>query len=121
MQATEIVSLANLGKGAAVERFDDMLTQVLENVMDPNTNPTAKREVTLRVILQPNKDRSFCEVSVSCSGKLAPPINVQTNIFVGRDGKRVLATEHNPQQLNLELHSSAPAPNVTKFPKGEEK
>lgn len=47
MSEREIVSLENIGRGAALERFDVELQKVLENVLDPNTKPTATRKVTL--------------------------------------------------------------------------
>ena len=39
----ETVSLSNLGGGAAVEKFNDELVEVLRNIQDPNTSPTTAK------------------------------------------------------------------------------
>jgi len=54
----ETVSLDNLGGGAAVEKFNDELVEVLRNIQDPNTSPTAMREIKLTVSLKPAEDRA---------------------------------------------------------------
>jgi len=53
----QVVSLASLCKGAAIERFDDELKKVLENMMDVNTG-VGPREIVLKVRLKPNDDRT---------------------------------------------------------------
>jgi len=93
----EIVSLENLGRGAAVEKFDDCLQQVLENILDPNTGASA-RAVTLKVTIKPNENRTLCSVSIACDPKLVFPKPFVTEMFVGSDGGKVIATEHNPKQ-----------------------
>ena len=44
----EKLTLSNLGNGAAVELFGIELRRVLKDVMDPNTDPKAVREITLK-------------------------------------------------------------------------
>lgn len=102
IQEEDVVSLLNLGRGAAIERFDDELQRVLNNIVDPNTTEQV-REVNLKVKIKPNGDRDFCTVDVLCSSKLAPSEPFQTRMFVGRTNKGAVATEHNPQQLQLEM------------------
>lgn len=98
----DVVSLLNLGRGAAIERFDDELKRVLDNIIDLNTTEQV-REINLKVKIKPNGDRDFCMVDVTCSSKIAPSEPFQTHMFVGRTGKGAVATEHNPQQLQLEI------------------
>ncbi len=115
MEKTELVSLGTLARGACIERFDDAFARILDNILDPNSSATAKREVNLKVTVKPDEKRSFCTVSICCTAKTAPPINVQTQIFVGTDGKHAIATEHNPQQLGLGLQK--PTGTVVEFKK----
>lgn len=98
MKKEEMVSLATLGRGAAIESFDREFGRLLENALDPNTT-TAKREIMLRVIVQPNEDRNFCTVQVHCKSKLSADKPFATQMFIGRDAQGVKATEHNPQQI----------------------
>jgi len=89
----ERLSLANLGKGAAVERFDDELQKVLENILDPNTRPDLVRSVTLTVKIKPNEDRDFANVEIQATSKLAPYDHVPTHIYIGTEKGRAVAVE----------------------------
>ena len=95
--AEQDVALDTLGQGAAVERFGLALQKVLDNIQDPNTNPKAKRSVTLKVTISPAEDRSVSDVQIDVLEKLAPIKPFGTRLFMGRDkdGKGV-ASEHIP-------------------------
>lgn len=98
--SVQIVSLENLGRGACIEKFDDCLQEVLDNILDPNTG-TAARSVTLKVTFKPNEARTLCAVAIACDSKLASPKPFMTEMFVGSDGKKAIATEHNPNQEEI--------------------
>ncbi len=61
-----MVSLSTLGRGAAIERFDDEFKRVLENILDPNT-ADGPRALSLRsrsprtrsVPARPSRSRSL--------------------------------------------------------------
>ena len=74
----EGVSLDNICEGAAIERFNFAMQAIVENVLDPNTVATAPRELTLKLKIKPDKDRSFANVEMSVTNKLAPiaPVGV---------------------------------------------
>lgn len=96
------VSLATLGGGAAVERFDYELERVLQNIADHNTNATAVREVTLTVKIKPNEDRSFSVVDINAKSKLAAMKPAVTSIHLSEGLNGVVqATEFNPQQQTI--------------------
>lgn len=40
----EVLSLSNIAGGGAIERFDLELKDIWNNILDPNTDATAKRE-----------------------------------------------------------------------------
>lgn len=102
----EKVSLATLNGGAAVERFNDELTRVLENILDPNTNAKSARTVTLKVTVRPNEDRNFGAVDISTSSHMAPPKPVGTTIFFGKTiNGEILSSENNQRQLTLEVNA----------------
>ena len=110
MKEEEMISLANLGRGACIEKFDDEFQKVLINILDPNTNG-GKREINLRVIIKPNQDRNFCTLQVHCTSKLGAVKAFETQMFVGLDVHGPKASEHNPKQLGLGFN---PGPRVEK-------
>lgn len=98
----EGLSLASLGRGAAIERFDDELQRVLNNIIDPNTSDSV-RSVTLKVTFKPNESREQCAVQISCASKLGTSKPVPATIYVGRGKDGAVAIEHDPKQLQIEL------------------
>lgn len=101
MEKEEMVSLANLGRGAAIEQFDEELLRVIQNIMDPNTPATVKREIVIKVEFKPSERRDFCIVKVFPVSKLAMVRGFETQVFIGRDTRGFLATEHDPKQLGM--------------------
>jgi hypothetical protein len=97
----EKVSLATLGGGSAVERFDHELQKVLNNIADFNTPPEAVREVTLKVRIKPNQDRDFTSVQIITTSKLVPIRPEATSFYIGSDDGEAIATEYNPKQERL--------------------
>ena len=99
----EKISLANLGGGAAVEKFDVELQKVLDNISDPNTIINAVRKVTLTVSLKPKK-RTYANLEIACHATLAKDLSYETNAYIGADihGKAE-AYEHNPEQMELDF------------------
>lgn len=103
------LSLETMLGGAASERFQHELNKVLKNIHDPNTDPKAKRELTVKIAIKASESRGVAAVTVCCTSKLAPPRNLETQIFmsVSRSGE-VRAYENNPNQLGLEFEESTP-------------
>jgi len=96
-----LVSLETLKGGAAVQLFDEELQKVLANIMDPNTEAGAVRSVRLEIKIKPDKDRSGGSVEIIPSCKLAPAVALGTRMFFGKKGGKVLAFEHNPDELQF--------------------
>lgn len=94
----DFVSLANLGDGAASERFDIELRRVIENIMDTNTKATAKREITLKVVMKPDDDRDYSDVEIHITSKVAPIRPYPTTVYIGIHKGEPVAKEHNPKQ-----------------------
>lgn len=99
MTEQPIVSLENLGRGAAVELFDDGLQKVLANINDLNTSAKTTRQVTLKVTIKPSENRDIAEVAIECVPKLAPVAPVGTRIAIGKtlSGKVEAREWNNPQ------------------------
>lgn len=104
-QKLEAVSLATLGRGSAIERFDDELKRVLENIMDPNT-ADGVREITVKVRIEPNEERNNAAVGIFVTSKVQGPKAVPTIIYMGKDRGAAVAFEYNPEQLQLGLNKN---------------
>lgn len=107
MDTQETVSLATLARGGAIERFDDELRRVIENIMDPNTGSGA-RSVTLKVVLKPAADKASSTVAISCSSKVQGAEPVGTMMFLGRAQGKAVAMEHNPEQMAMTFAAQTP-------------
>lgn len=113
-----IEKLDSLMGGAAQEKFNIALREVLSNVRDPNTNPTAKRSITLTITIAPNASRDVAEMTVQTKTKLAPPNAAESTIYLDfADDGSVTATEKLDQiagQIDMD-GNEAPIPNVVTF------
>ena len=98
------MSLENLGQGAAIELFNVEMQHAMENIVDPNTDPKKARTVLLKVTLKPDEEREYASITVQVSSALAPIKPYTTHCFIGKDRHGVVATEHNPKQLNMDLY-----------------
>jgi hypothetical protein len=104
-----LMNLTNLGNGAAVEKFNEALDRVIENIQDPNTEATSKREIVLRVVIRPNAKRDFGAIQVYAAPKLAPPMAFGTMAHFGMDKGKPVAYENRAQQLTFdEIQNPAP-------------
>ena len=115
----ENVSLEKLNQGAAVERFNLALQDVLDNIQDPNTDPKKARSVTMKVTFKPDSDRGIANLQCDVVSKLAPIAPFDVRVFLGRDKDgNGYATEYHSAQTSL-LEAPAASDNVYKLDKKE--
>lgn len=95
------VTLDNIGGGALAELFGAELARILQNIADPNTDARAGRAITITVKFKPTATRDSAEVDLVCSSKLAGITTVQTQLFMGRQGGKLVAVENDPRQSGL--------------------
>lgn len=86
-----IVSLDTLARGAVNEQFGYNLTKVVNNILDPNTNPCKARTIIIKIELKPDMKREMVSVKVGSSCSLQPDEPVTTTLFIepGKDGNKV--------------------------------
>lgn len=106
------VTLETIGNGAATEMFEEELTKVLENIMDPNTDGKAIREITVKVRAKPHKDRSGAQFTIDVTSKLAPITGVTDQMFFGRENGKLTAYESDLRQANLFKTNSESDANI---------
>jgi len=106
----EELSLSTMMEGAAIERFDVALYEILENIKDLNTDAEAVREITLKVKIKPDKERNFITFGMQVMSKPAPLSAIFSKAFVEKDaiGKIECREIEGPRQMELPT-------NVTKI------
>ncbi len=102
----EELTLATLCDGAVNEKVNRALQKAFGNILDPNTDPKKKREVTLKLTLAPNvDDREDVAVEAIVSTKLAPEMGLKTQFYLDKDLESgdINAVEHTKGQIKGQL------------------
>jgi len=88
----EKYSVMEMAMGAIEERVDYEMSRVVDNILDPNTKPDAKRKVTITLELTPNIDRTQIRVSATAKSTLVATAPVETALRVGtsKDGEIII-------------------------------
>lgn len=95
------LNITNLGSGAALEIINEALSEVYQNINDPNTTAEAVRKIQFEIKFKPDDERCSAKVEYHVKTKLAPIKSVETKIaFFRREGK-TFAREFYVDQLNL--------------------
>lgn len=115
-----ISSMSELMDGGVEQRFNEAMREIWQNVQNPNTNPKAKREMTIRITVKPNERRDSAEFTVDVKTKLAAPNALSQLVLLqfNADGS-VTATERTeqiPGQLSFD-GTEQPLPKVVRFDK----
>lgn len=114
------INIGNINEGAMIEGFEIELQKALANIADLNTPATAKREVTLKLVLNPHSDRIVIETEFKCSCKLAPIETHKSKVYLGRtDTGGLVAFDGDPRQMPLWAPPKpVEAPKPIEFHKG---
>lgn len=93
-----IINLEKFASGALSEKFNMAYKEVLENILDPNTDFKTKRKLTLELNFTLTEDRELSIVDISTKTKLAPNTPTSTKILIDRDGNGgIVASEYEKQ------------------------
>lgn len=118
MVSRELKSLDQLMDGALVERFNQELSKLMENVFDMRTDPNKRRRISLIFDFKPNERRDAAEMSADVKIVTAPPTPLtQTVLMSISDDGHVRITERTdqiPGQINFE-GNEAPMPKMIEF------
>lgn len=118
MKEQEKVGILRMTMGAIEERVDYEVSRVMENILDANTKPTAKRKITVTLEFVPNSERDRIALGVTAKSALAPTEPVTTALCIMPDGNgEVQIAEMVPQipgQINMSGGVQAP-PKILKL------
>lgn len=105
----ESMTLSNICGGGVEEVFQREWSKVLENIADINTDPEAKRKISLEFTIAPFEDRSGAQVTFFCKSKTIPVDAVKGTVFLQRRGLVMVAVPHDPKQTRLSFDGKAAA------------
>jgi hypothetical protein len=92
------VTIFTLGNGVLGELFDRELERVVSDILDLNSEAEAKRTITVKVTIAPDKNRGFGVALIEVSSALGKPKPAGTTMYFGRKNGKIVAVENIPQQ-----------------------
>lgn len=92
-----VKSILEMARGGIQELVDYEMSRILDNILDANTKPTAKRKLTISLEFTPDDNRQMVAVASSVKSALATTNPVQTALYLSATDKGVVATEMTPQ------------------------
>jgi hypothetical protein len=75
-------SILDMDAGAFKERADYEMARVIDNILDPNTDPTKKRKLVLTFEFTPDSERKSIGVNLTVKSTLAATTPVSTSMCV---------------------------------------
>ncbi|MCM1055614.1 MAG: hypothetical protein NC394_08850 [Bacteroides sp.] len=90
-------SILEMARGAIMEQVNVEVGRVVNNILDPNTDPKKKRSLTLTFEFLPSADRTQVGLKATAKSKLEPNNAIQTALSIGTVGEQVVAMEMVPQ------------------------
>ena len=94
-------NIGNICGGAVPELFEHEVTRLLKNVSDLNTDPEAKRSITMEFQFKPSPDRKSAVVKLTCKSKLAGVNSVAGSLFMSSTQGEIRAFTEDPRQTKL--------------------
>lgn len=96
------ININTLAGGAMAERINRELQKVADNVLDPNTNATAARTVTVTIKIKPDEAREIGMTDIQVKSSLAPAKGIPAKFYFdyGKDGKGAIAELNTGQDKN---------------------
>lgn len=82
-----LINFATLAGGAVEEKLQYALSEVADNIADPNTDPKKARKITMTLTVKPNEQRTIANVEIDVKTSLAAPIGISTTLMIDRDEK----------------------------------
>ncbi len=99
METLDKKSILEMGQGSFMELADYGMAKLLDDIMDPNTQATSPRTLTITLKLTPNEQRS--KVAVECTPKFSfgkmLPLETTLHVIADRETGEMCIVEATPQ------------------------
>lgn len=91
-------SILDMAGRAIIEKANIEAGKILDNILDPNTDPKKKRKLTLICEFAPTPGREQVTLSVTAKSTIAESVPIQTTLTIGADHTtgEVIAVENVP-------------------------
>ena len=113
-----LVSLSdfdNFMNGSIKERIARGISEIAQNILDPNTEAERPRTLTVTMTIRPTKNRHSAVIRSQVTTKLANLVEMEADVSIGinEDGEMVIVQQMDmiPGQINME-GEEAPAANI---------
>lgn len=81
------VNLSKLASGAVQEKLDRAIKDVVKNILDPNTEATKKRKISVNLTITPSELRDSFGLATQVKTTLVPEEDVPATILIGKTAK----------------------------------
>lgn len=99
MEMFDTKSILEMGRGSFMEIADYGMAKLLDDIMDPNTQATSPRTLTITLKFTPNEKRS--QITVECTPKLSfgkmLPLGTTLHALPDKNTGEMLIVEATPQ------------------------
>ncbi len=89
MIKTREVNVLELARGAILEQIEMEQTNIMANILDPNTDAKKARKLTITLTFKPDDSREYVAVEAQAKTALAPIMPISTRIMVEADSDGV--------------------------------
>ncbi len=99
METLDKKSILEMDHGAFIELADYGMTKLLDDIMDPNTQATSPRTLTITLKLTPNEQRTKMDVEYTHKlgfGKMLP-LGTTLHVIADRETGEMCMVEATPQ------------------------
>jgi hypothetical protein len=94
-----VEDITKLGDGYVAEQIAAAVKQVAANILDENTDPTAAREIVIKLKYRPARERRSTLIMPTVNVKLAPQLGITIAASFGSDGKTLEARSDTQETL----------------------
>jgi len=101
-----VITFDNLNNGELAEKFRMALAQIGHNIMDPNMDPAAVREMSIKISFKPTGGGALT-TSCKVNTKLAGFDKSTTTLLIGQDIRsgRIEIREHGSRDAPMQINT----------------
>lgn len=89
----KMIDLNKFADGALNQKVHRELQKVIDNIHDPNTNPTAKRSITIKIGFNADEEREYIDTEISVTSSLAGHKSAKTKMLTAKQDGKATARE----------------------------
>ena len=90
MELTRGLTIEDFEGGAILERLEHELQEVIADCFDVNKVPGSAREISCKIKIKPDHNRSLLEITIETGNKLGKRHTIQSKAFMDAQSKTAL-------------------------------